>query len=76
MHLVQHVEQRREYAQPNPQEMLMAAFDSCMLAGYVAGAALREIELQSVTIETGGQLDLRGFLRLDYVVKPGYEEIR
>jgi uncharacterized OsmC-like protein len=61
--------------QPNPQEMLMAAFNSCMLVGYVAGATLHGIELESLTIDTQGELDLRGFLGLDASVKPGYDQI-
>lgn len=59
----------------NPQELLMAAFNSCMLVGYVAGATLNGIELESLTIETEGELDLRGFLGLDSSVKPGYDEL-
>jgi uncharacterized OsmC-like protein len=62
-------------AGPNPQEVLMAAFNSCMLVGYVAGAAMRGVRLESLTIESSGQLDLRGFLGLDPEVKPGYEKI-
>jgi uncharacterized OsmC-like protein len=61
--------------QPNPQEYLMAAFNACMLVGYVAGASIRGIELQSVEIETTGELDLRGFLGLDASVKPGYDQV-
>lgn len=61
--------------QPNPQEMLMAAFNACMLVGYVAGASVNGIELERLEIETEGQLDLRGFLGLDSSVKPGYDEI-
>lgn len=60
---------------PNPQELLMAAFNACIMVGYVAGAALKGIELESVEIETRGELDLRGFLGLDDSVAPGYEEI-
>jgi uncharacterized OsmC-like protein len=60
---------------PNPQELLMAAFNSCMIVGYVAGASLKGIELESVEIETTGQLDLRGFLGLDSSVKPGYDKL-
>ena len=30
---------------PNPQELLMAAFNACITVGYVAGAALKGIEL-------------------------------
>ncbi len=61
---------------PNPQEVLMAGLNACMMVGYVAGCAVRGIELGSITIETEGELDLRGFLGLDKSVPPGYEEIR
>jgi uncharacterized OsmC-like protein len=61
--------------QPNPQEYLMAAFNACMMVGYVAGASIRGIELEHIEIETSGELDLRGFLGLDASVKPGYERI-
>ena len=60
---------------PNPQELLMAAFNACITVGYVAGAALRGIKLDSLEIRTRGELDLRGFLGLSEDVIPGYEEI-
>jgi uncharacterized OsmC-like protein len=60
---------------PNPQEMLMAAFNACIMVGYVAGASLRGIRLDSVEIKTHGELDLRGFLGLSEDVPAGYEEI-
>ena len=60
---------------PNPQEMLMAAFNACVLSGYVAGCALEGILLEELTIETEGELDLRGFFGLDASVKPGYDQI-
>ena len=60
---------------PNPQEMLMAAFNASMLAGYVAGCALEGIVLEKLTIETEGKLDLRGALGLDASVRPGYAQI-
>jgi uncharacterized OsmC-like protein len=59
----------------NPQEILMAALNACMTVGYVAGATVHGIELESLTIETEGELDLRGFLGLDPNVKPGYNEL-
>ena len=61
--------------QPNPQEMLMAAFNACMLVGYVAGATVNGIKLEKLEIETRGKLDLRGFLGLDSTVKPGYDSL-
>lgn len=60
---------------PNPQELLMAALNACMMVGYVANAALHGIELKSVEIDTHGELDLRGFLGLDDTIPPGYRQI-
>ena len=60
---------------PNPQELLMAAVNACMMVGYVAGASVNGIKLDSVEIKTRGQLDLRGFLGLSDDVAPGYEAI-
>ena len=60
---------------PNPQELLMAAFNACIMVGYVAGSSLKGIKLDSVEIKTRGQLDLRGFLGLSDAVAPGYEAI-
>jgi uncharacterized OsmC-like protein len=60
---------------PNPQELLMAAFNACITVGYVAGAALKGIALDSLEIRTRGELDLRGFLGLSEEVAPGYEHI-
>jgi uncharacterized OsmC-like protein len=60
---------------PNPQELLMAAFNACITVGYVAGASLKGINLDLLEIRTKGQLDLRGFLGLSEAVAPGYEHI-
>ena len=60
----------------NPQELLMAALNSCLIVSFVAGAAIKGIELESIEIETEGELDLRGFLGIDRDVAPGYETIR
>ena len=60
---------------PNPQELLMAAFNACITVGYVAGAALKGINLESLEIATKGELDLRGFLGLSDDVPPGYESV-
>lgn len=60
---------------PNPQELLMSAVNACMMVGYVAQASVRGIALDSVRIETDGELDLRGFLGIDESVPPGYRRI-
>jgi uncharacterized OsmC-like protein len=61
---------------PNPQELLMAAFNACIMVGYVASAAVMGVNLDAVEIETEGELNLRGFLGLDPNVKPGYDSIQ
>src|SRR6478752_7434779 len=60
---------------PNPQELLMAAFNACITVGYVAGASVHGITLDSLEIRTRGELDLRGFLGLSDAVAPGYENV-
>jgi|SRR5688572_11805499 len=61
---------------PNPQELLMAAFNACIMVGYVATAAVMGVHLEKVEIETDGELNLRGFLGIDSAVKPGYDSIQ
>ena len=60
----------------NPQEYLIAALNACMTVGYVAQCAVRGIALESLEIETEGEIDLRGFLGIDPKVAPGYESLR
>ncbi|MHC5024005.1 MAG: OsmC family protein [Planctomycetota bacterium] len=60
----------------NPQEHLFAAMNACMAATYVAACSMQGIELEHLSIETTGELDLRGFLGLDGSVEPGYKELQ
>jgi uncharacterized OsmC-like protein len=59
----------------NPQDHLIAALNACMTVGYVAQCAVRGITLESLSIETDGEIDLRGFLGIDPAVPPGYENL-
>ena len=59
----------------NPQEHLLAALNACMTVGYVAQCGVRGITLESLKIETDGEIDLRGFLGIDPAVSPGYENL-
>ena len=59
----------------NPQEHLLAALNACMMVGYVAQCAVRGITLESLEIETDGEIDLRGFLGVDPTVPSGYETL-
>jgi len=62
--------------QPNPQELLLSAMNSCMMVGYAALATLEGIEIESLEIQTKGDIDLRGFLGLSPDVKPGYDSLQ
>jgi uncharacterized OsmC-like protein len=59
----------------NPQEHLLAALNACMMVGYVAQCTVRGITLESLEIETDGEIDLRGFLGTDPAVSAGYENL-
>src|ERR1700719_4113508 len=59
----------------NPQEHLIAALNACMTVGYVAQCAVRGITLESLMIETDGEIDLRGFLGIDPAVPKGFENL-
>ena len=60
----------------NPQDHLIAALNTCMTVGYVAQCAVRGITLESLAIETDGEIDLRGFLGIDPAIPQGYENLR
>src|SRR5262245_66513586 len=75
IHADEPVELLGQNSAPNPQELLMAAFNACITVGYVATATVMGVALEAVEIETEGELNLRGFLGLDENVKPGYDSI-
>ena len=60
---------------PNPLEMFLAAFNACIAGGYAVACSGAGIALESLIIQTEGELDLRGFLGLDAAVRPGYDQI-
>ena len=59
----------------NPQEYLLAAMNACLAATYVAACSVNGIELESLSIESEGDIDLRGFLAIDASVPAGYEAL-
>lgn len=61
---------------PNPQEVLLAALNACIVATFVGLATLHGVQLEKVEVASEGQLDLRGFLKLDESVHPGYQDLR
>lgn len=65
-------------AGPNMVEMVLGAYGSCLISGFVACAALTGIRLEGVDVEVEGDLDLQGFfgLREPDDVWPGCTEVR
>lgn len=59
----------------NPQEHLLSALNACIMVGFVAQCAVHGISLESLRIETDGEIDLRGFLGIDPTVPAGYESL-
>ena len=53
----------------------MAAFNACVMVGYVATAAVMGVTLEALEIDTEGELNLRGFLGIDENVKAGYDSL-
>lgn len=60
---------------PNPQDLLLAALNACMMVGFVATATQKGLRIDSLAIESECSLDLRGAFGLDPNVKPGTEKI-
>jgi len=50
---------------PNPQEYLMAGLAGCMSVVFMAGASMMGIEIEKLSIDIDGELDLQGFLHSD-----------
>jgi uncharacterized OsmC-like protein len=60
---------------PNPQMLLYAALNSCVLNTFVVNAAARGIRIDSLRLDLEGELDLRGFLAIDPSINAGYDEL-
>ena len=60
----------------NPVEHLLHALASCLTTSMVYHAAARGIRIDEVESSLEGDLDLRGFLKLDNSVRNGYQGIR
>lgn len=61
---------------PNAGEYLLHALAACITATIVYHAAARGIAIDDLKCTVDGDVDLRGFLRLDAAVRPGFEQIR
>ena len=60
---------------PNAVELCLAALGSCYAVGYVANAAAKGIEIEELSFDVEGDIDLHAFLGL-HKGRPGFTEIR
>jgi len=49
----------------NPVEMVLQAYGACLSIGYAMNAAVRGINIEDISIELEGEIDLPGFLGLE-----------
>jgi uncharacterized OsmC-like protein len=62
---------------PNAVELCLAALGFCYAVGFVANAAAKGIEVEDLTYEVEGDIDLHAFLGLKRSAdRPGFTEIR
>jgi len=61
---------------PNAVELVLAALGFCYSVGYIANAAARGIEIEEMTYELEGDIDLRNFLGISSEARAGFSEIR
>jgi len=61
---------------PNAVELALAALGFCYSVGFVYNAAARGYDLEELTFEVEGDLDLRNFVGISEGPRPGFTEIR
>ncbi len=62
-------------AAPNPVEAVLAAYGSCLAIGYTLNAAVRGIEVRSLSVDVEGHIDLAGFFGISSEVPAGFSGI-
>lgn len=60
---------------PNPVELVLVALGTCQEIVYRAYASVLGIELESVTCNLRGYLDLRGLFGMDEAIPAGFQKI-
>ena len=61
---------------PSPVELILAALATCQEITYKAFATALGTNLESVSVNLNGTLDLQGFLGLNKNTRPGFQNIK
>lgn len=59
----------------NPVELILAALGTCQEIMYAAYASVMDIQLDSVSVDVKGVLDLRGLFGMDENIPAGYSSV-
>ena len=60
---------------PTPVELLLVSLGTCQEIVYSLYAHMMGIQLESVTVDLQGQLDIRGLFGIDESVASGYQKV-
>lgn len=61
---------------PNATEALLHALAACLGATFIYNAAAKGIEIEDLTLDLEGDIDMRGLLGITRDVRRGFEQIR
>jgi uncharacterized OsmC-like protein len=61
---------------PNAVETVLHGLASCLAVGFIYNAAAQGINVEHLSFDLEGELDLRAFLGLSDQVRPGYKNIK
>ncbi|MDA8082216.1 MAG: OsmC family protein [Nitrospiraceae bacterium] len=61
---------------PNPIELLLAAFAACIESAFYEFAVHEGFQIDSLSVDVEGTLDLRGLFMVDESVVPGFQDLR
>ena len=61
---------------PNAVETVLHALTSCLAVGFAYNAAAKGIEVEDLSFDISGDMDLHAFLGLSDEIRPGYDNIK
>ena len=60
---------------PSPAEYMLGGLAGCMAVTFLAGATAMNIEIDALSLDIDGEIDLQGFLGLDDDTNAGFPEL-
>jgi uncharacterized OsmC-like protein len=63
-------------AGPNAVETVLHSLASCLAVGFIYNAAAQGIQVERLSFDVEGELDLRAFLGISDQIRPGYKNIK